>query len=120
MRRKRWVTIGITLALMAGSSGALAAENVDVQSGGADVYEMDDTIVTAERMPSKTMETPANVAVITAKEIEANHFSSLDEAIGHVNGVSVVRGAGGERQYVRINGDDRICFLLWRIFSALR
>lgn len=112
MRRKRWVTIGITLALMAGSSGALAAENVDVQSGGADVYEMDDTIVTAERMPSKTMETPANVAVITAKEIEANHFSSLDEAISHVNGVSVVRGAGGERQYVRINGDDRVVIMV--------
>ena len=112
MRRKRWVTIGITLALMAGSSGALAAENVDVQSGGADVYEMDDTIVTAERMPSKTMETPANVAVITAKEIEANHFSSLDEAIGHVNGVSVVRGAGGERHYVRINGDDRVVIMV--------
>lgn len=95
MRRKRWLTIGITLALMAGSSGALAAENVDVQSEGADVYEMDDTIVTAERMPSKTMKTPANVAVITAKEIEANHFSSLDEAISHVNGVSVVRQGGG-------------------------
>ena len=112
MRRKRWLTIGITLALMAGSSEALAAESVDVHSGGADVYEMDDTIVTAERMPSKTMETPANVAVITAKEIEANHFSNLDEAIGHVNGVSVVRGAGGERQYVRINGDDRVVIMV--------
>ena len=112
MRRKRWLTIGITLALMAGSSGALAAENVDVHSGGADVYEMDDTIVTAERMPSKVMETPANVAVITAKEIAANHFASLDEAIGHVNGVSVVRQAGGERQYVRINGDDRVVIMV--------
>lgn len=112
MRRKRWLTIGITLALMAGSSGALAAENVDVQSGGADVYDMDDTIVTAERMPSKVMETPANVAVITAKEIAKNHFASLDEAIGHVNGISVVRGAGGERQYVRINGDDRVVIMV--------
>lgn len=112
MRRKRWLTIGITLALMAGSSGALAAESVDVHSGGADVYEMDDTIVTAERMPSKVMETPANVAVITAKEIAANHFASLDEAIGHVNGVSVVRQAGGERQYVRINGDDRVVIMV--------
>lgn len=112
MRRKRWLTIGITLALMAGSSGALAAESVDVHSGGADVYDMDDTIVTAERMPSKVMETPANVAVITAKEIAANHFASLDEAIGHVNGVSVVRQAGGERQYVRINGDDRVVIMV--------
>lgn len=112
MRRKRWVTIGITLALMAGSSGALAAENVDVQSGGGDVYEMDDTIVTAERMPSKTMETPANVAVITAKEIEANHFSSLDEAISHVNGVSVVRQGGGAQQRVRINGNDRVVIMV--------
>ena len=80
--------------------------------GGADVYDMEDTVVTAERMPSKAMETPANVAVITAKEIEANHFSSLDEAIGHVNGVSVVRQAGGERQYVRINGDDRVVIMI--------
>lgn len=112
MRRKRWLTIGITLALMAGSSGALAAENVDVQSEGADVYEMDDTIVTAERMPSKTMKTPANVAVITAKEIEANHFSSLDEAISHVNGVSVVRQGGGAQQRVRINGNDRVVIMV--------
>lgn len=112
MKRKRWLTIGITLALMAGSSAALAAETADVQQGGADVYDMDDTIVTAERMPSKAMETPANVAVITAKEIESNHFSSLDEAIGHVNGVSVVRQAGGERQYVRINGDDRVVIMI--------
>ena len=112
MKRKRWLTIGITLALMAGSSAALAAETADVQQGGADVYDMDDTIVTAERMPSKAMETPANVAVITAKEIEANHFSSLDEAIGHVNGISVVRQGGGERQYVRINGDDRVVIMV--------
>ena len=112
MKRRRWLTIGITLALMAGSSAALAAEAVDVQQGGADVYDMEDTVVTAERMPSKAMETPANVAVITAKEIEANHFSSLDEAIGHVNGVSVVRQAGGERQYVRINGDDRVVIMI--------
>ncbi len=112
MRRKRWLTIGITLALMAGSSGALAAENVDVHSGGSDVYEMDNTIVTAERMPSKTMETPANVAVITAKEIEASHFSNLDEAISHVNGVSVVRQGGGAQQRVRINGNDRVVIMV--------
>ena len=112
MKRKRWLTIGIALALMAGNSAVLAAENADVQSGGADVYEMDDTIVTAERMPSKAMETPANVAVITAKEIEANHFSSLDEAISHVNGISVVKNAGGERQAVRLNGDDRVVIMV--------
>lgn len=34
MKRRRWLTIGITLALMAGSSAALAAEAVDVQQGG--------------------------------------------------------------------------------------
>lgn len=80
--------------------------------GGADVYEMDNTIVTAERMPSKTMETPANVAVITAKEIEASHFSNLDEAISHVNGVSVVRQGGGAQQRVRINGNDRVVIMV--------
>lgn len=116
-KREKKLTLQVLTALMAGAvfgGTALAAEAEENAASNAavDVYELEDTVVTAERIPTKRMETPANTAVITAREIEANHYQSLDEAIGHVNGVSVVRGANGQRQYVRINGDDRVVVMV--------
>ena len=95
-------------AAMGTTAFAAEAENSNAADTAVDVYELEDTVVTAERRPTKKMETPANTTVITAREIEDNHYQSVDEAIGHVNGVSIVRMGGGEIQYVRINGDDRV------------
>lgn len=111
------LTMQVMAALLASAAmgtTAFAAEAVHGESAdvAADVYELEDTVVTAERRPTKKMETPANTAVITAKEIEDNHYQSVDEAIGHVNGVSIVRMGGGLRSYVRINGDDRVVLLV--------
>lgn len=113
----RKLALQVAIALMAGTmagSTALAAEAENDRSAdtAVDVYELEDTVVTAERMPTKKMETPANTAVIAAKEIEDNHYQSVDEAIGHVNGVSIVRMAGGLRSYVRINGDERVVLMV--------
>lgn len=113
----RKLALQVAIALMAGTmagSTALAAEAENDRSAdtAVDVYELEDTVVTAERMPTKKMETPANTAVITAKEIEDNHYQSVDEAIGHVNGVSIVRMGGGLRSYVRINGDERVVLMV--------
>ena len=99
-------------AAMGTTAFAAEAENSNAADTAVDVYELEDTVVTAERMPTKKLETPANTAVITAKEIEDNHYQSVDEAIGHVNGVSVVRMGGGLRSYVRINGDDRVVIMI--------
>ena len=38
-----------------------------------DEYTLDDVVVTAERIPTQKMDTPANVEVVTAQEIAANH-----------------------------------------------
>lgn len=111
------LTMQVMTALLASAAmgtTAFAAEAVHGESAdvAADVYELEDTVVTAERRPTKKMETPANTTVITAREIEDNHYQSVDEAIGHVNGVSIVRMAGGLRSYVRINGDDRVVIMI--------
>ena len=63
---------------------------------------LEDFFVTAERIPSKRMNTPAEVAVITSAEIDANHYQSVDEALSHVNGM--VMGF--------INGSDRVLTLV--------
>lgn len=119
-QRGNWekkLTVQVMAALLASAAmgtTAFAAEAVNSESadGAADVYELEDTVVTAERRPTKKMETPANTTVITAREIEDNHYQSVDEAIGHVNGVSIVRMGGGLRSYVRINGDDRVVIMV--------
>ena len=65
------------------SGTAFAAENSGSTAAAVDEYALDDTVVTAERIPTSKMDTPANVTVITAQEIEDNHYQSVGEAIGH-------------------------------------
>ena len=119
-KMRKWekkLTMQVMAALLAGAAMgttafAAEAENSNAADTSVDVYGLEDTVVTAERRPTKKMETPANTTVITAREIEDNHYQSVDEAIGHVNGVSIVRMGGGEIQYVRINGDDRVVVMV--------
>ena len=92
------------------SGTAFAAESA--AGTGEPDYALEDTIVTAERIPSTALETPANVTVITAREIAENHYADLSEALSHVNGVIVSNGNSGSDQMVRLNGDERVVVLL--------
>ena len=89
-----------------------AAEEGTVEERPADVYTMDDVIVTAERVPTSRMDTPANVSVITAEEIEANHYGSVAEALEHVNGVFISNGISANDTVVRLNGDERVVVMV--------
>ncbi len=89
-----------------------AAEEGTVEERPADAYTMDDVIVTAERVPTSRMDTPANVSVITAEEIEANHYGSVAEALEHVNGVVIWPGGASNNEEVRINGDERVVVMI--------
>ncbi len=68
--------------------------------------ELEDFLITAERIPTNKWETPANVTVITAREIEENHYQSIDEALSHVNGVVV------SSSYIQMNGGSRVLVLV--------
>ena len=89
-----------------------AAEEGTVEARPADAYTMDEVIVTAERVPTSRMDTPANTTVITAEEIEANHYGSVAEALSHVNGVFVSGGGTSNNEEVRINGDERVVIMV--------
>ena len=64
--------------------------------------------VTANRMENKLVDTPANVAVVTAEEIERRNYQDAIEAIKNVPGVNVLGGAGGDEKQIRI-GVDVVC-----------
>ena len=59
----------------------------DENEGNLDYLTLVDSFVTAERIPTSRFDTPANVTVITADKIEANHYKSIREALYHVTGV---------------------------------
>ena len=74
--------------------------------------DLGDVVVTAERMPSSRMNTPADVTVITSRQIEENHYQTAGEALANVSGVVVTNGnANGDTEVV-INGDQRVVVLL--------
>lgn len=89
-----------------------AAEEGTTEAVPANAYTLDDVIVTAERVPTSRMDTPANTSVITAEEIEANHYNSVSEALEHINGVFISGGGAGNNEEVRINGDERVVIMV--------
>lgn len=105
MTKKQTLTMLVCAALAAGSLGGTA------YAADAD-YQAKDITVTAERIPSEKMETPADTTVITADEIAENHYKDAAEALANVPGVVMTNGANGAEQIVRINGDERVVVLV--------
>ena len=112
-RNKRELAGKLAAAVFFGSMSlggtVLAADSANVPVAE---YGAEEVVVTAERIPVKKSEVPANVMVITAKDIAANHYADLTEALQQVNGVNVETKSMGEQAIVRLNGDDRVVVLL--------
>lgn len=75
-----------------------------------DEYTLSETVVTAERIPTERMETPANISIVTSKDIEANHYTDVAEALSQVNGVSIEHQ--GSFDGIMLNGDERVVVLV--------
>ncbi len=104
-KQKQTLTMLVCAALAAGSLGGTAfAADAD--------YQAKDITVTAERIPSEKMETPADTTVITADEIAENHYKDAAEALANVPGVVMTNGSNGSEQIIRINGDERVVVLV--------
>lgn len=93
-------------AVSAAESPSESNENI------TDELNLEDYLVTAERIPVSRWDTPANVTVITAQEIEENHYSDVAEALSHVNGVVVISFGAEVIGELRINGSDRVLVLI--------
>lgn len=75
-------------------------------------FALDEVVVTANRMENKLVDTPANVAVVTAEEIERRNYQDVIEAVKNVPGVNVVEGASGDDHVININGSERVLVLV--------
>ena len=73
-------------------------------------------VVTASRTPEKKIDTNADVAVVTAKEIEQKHFDDVAQAVKNVPGVFISsHGASGQSynsDQIYINGSSNVVVLV--------
>ena len=97
-----------TISVMPFGGAVVHAEEADADAA-LQGFNLDQIVVTAERMEKKLVDTGANVSVVTAEEFEKKNYQTVTEALENVPGVLVKRN-GGEwtNSYIYLNGDDRV------------
>ena len=78
-------------------------------------FNMDQIVVTATRTPVTEFDSHANVSVITAKDIENRHYTTVKDALRDVPGVVIMDyGSPGYEMSnsIRLNGSDQVVVLV--------
>lgn len=102
-----------SLAALVLTTGAFS---VQAESTPPNFYSLNEVVVTASRTPEKKIDTNADVAVVTAKEIEQKHFDDVAQAVKNVPGVFIAsHGASGQSynsDQIYINGSSNVVALV--------
>ena len=112
MMQKKMSKGMLMAALICGSLSVLNVASAEEMQ----TFEMDEFVVTASRVATSKVDTPANISVISAEEIADKNYSDVSEALADVPGVNML-GSGakgtlnGEDQ-IMINGDTRVLVLI--------
>ena len=116
-RMSKCKKLAITLALAAGCGGYLPFQT-NVAFAGQAAYgdeefpptylDFNQFVITADRIPVNKWTTPANVITITDKDIEANHYQSIQEVLNHVNGIMMPVGT----DIPILNGFEKVLILI--------
>ena len=111
MRKMKRLRNAVMLSMLTTSvvwGGTAFANAADLQE-----FDLDTMVVTASRVETAKVDTPANVSVVTAEKIENRHYQNVAEALKDVPGASVIdTGIGVEEKKVVLNGDERVLILV--------
>ena len=84
-----------------------------VHANELDTFTLDEYVVTAARTETKLVDTPANISVVTAEQIESRHYTSVADALKDVPGANVLDGGTGTgEKAIFLNGDERVLVLV--------
>ncbi len=113
MSKSVLMTALITGTVLVGGTSVFAEEAVAAEEPAVQEYSMDEMVVTASRVQTKKVDTPANVAVVDAEKIESRRYQNVAEALRDVPGVNVLdNGYGTNEKTIIINGDERVLVLV--------
>lgn len=96
-------------ALICGSLSVLNVASAEEMQ----TFEMDEFVVTAARTETRLVDTPANISVVGAEQIEERKYQDVGEVLKDVSGVTVLdNGIGTKEKKIKLNGDDRVLILV--------
>ena len=93
--------------------GSVQWGGTPVHASELETFTLDEYVVTAARTETKLVDTPANISVVTAEQIESRHYTDVAEVLKDVPGAVITdSGIGASNKSVYINGDDRVLILV--------
>lgn len=99
-------------ALICGSLSVLNVASAEEMQ----TFEMDEFVVTASRVATSKVDTPANISVISAEEIADKNYSNVQEVLADTPGVNIIgsgsKGTVNGEDQIMLNGDTRVLVLV--------
>lgn len=118
-RKQKKIWLGLSLSMLTACPLAAAAPEEPSAGGQAEAmaeYSLDDIVVTATRTPVEAFRANANINVVNREMIEKRHYTSVQEALRDVPGVTVpIYGNSGETYSANglmLNGTDHVVVLI--------
>ena len=93
--------------------GAVCLGGSPVYASELQEFSLDEYVVTAARMETKLVDTPANISVVDAQTIEERHYQDVSEVLKDVPGATIMDdGVGANEKVLKLNGDERVLVLI--------
>lgn len=114
MKKVQSLRNAVMVSLLAGTTlvwGGTAFAQENLQE-----FALDDMVVTASRVPTQKVDTPADISVITKEEIADQNYASASDALRAIPGVNVLgsgaKGSSMGQDKILLNGDERVLVLV--------
>lgn len=114
MKKIQRLRNAVMVSLFAGTTvvwGGTAFAAEDLQE-----FALEDMVITASRVPTQKVDTPADISVITKEEIADQNYASASDALRAIPGVNVLgsgaKGSSMGQDKILLNGDERVLVLV--------
>lgn len=114
MKKVQSLRNAVMVSLLAGTTvvwGGTVFAAEDLQE-----FALEDMVVTASRVPTQKVDTPADISVITKEEIADQNYASASDALRAIPGVNVLgsgaKGSSMGQDKILLNGDERVLVLV--------
>lgn len=114
MKKVQSLRNAVMVSLLAGTTlvwGGTAFAQENLQE-----FALEDMVVTASRVPTQKVDTPADISVITKEEIADQNYASASDALRALPGVNVLgsgaKGSSMGQDKILLNGDERVLVLV--------
>lgn len=114
MKKVQSLRNAVIVSLLAGTTvvwGGTVFAAEDLQE-----FALEDMVVTASRVPTQKVDTPADISVITKEEIADQNYANVSDALRAIPGVNVLgsgaKGSSMGQDKILLNGDERVLVLV--------